>query len=481
MRRLRNILLGLLLTVALLLAFVPMGVGLFFAHNYYPVLLKRTAEREHIAISLQNYHWGWFSSHASVAVTLSKGSDPLILRQTIHTGPVLRVPGKGLRLAFAWIGTKNAGKHAPFAASTLVTSAVHTRLLAPHIDIVLNEEVIQAHHVVYHRTDRENSHQYSLAAGSFDVSNVPTNTHEPLQKISGANLAYTSFDHKEDDAHNTKTLLQAKQLYVSLPNIGIWEAKNLTGMVEKLRNGKLIDMNYLLHASRLSSPTFPARQIAVAFSIKDVYAPALNKLLNQLPQFGQKQTPKQFLALYLMMGKLLKHGVTVQLNKLSMSSNEGPIHASGSVSLPSSKDKNPANYAMKHLTLRLQADLPQKTFLGLLTQYLVSKQKRDLYFKHHTPVPTVTNAQLATIAEKAAYAQTIQWASQGAIKVDERRVSFHVLLENEQWFFITKDHLKHPLKWLPLPAIKAPAVKKMTPKSHKILNRHLTKKQAKHG
>lgn len=466
MRRLRNTFIGLLLIIILLVTLVPMGVGLFFAHKGYPLLLKRAAEREHVAISLQNYQWGWFSSHATIAVTLSKDSRPLILHQIIHTGPVLRAPGKGLCLAFAWIGTKNAGKHTAFSANTLVTSSVYTHLLAPHIDITQHQEAIQAHHLVYHRIDRDDSHQYSLAAASFDVSNIPSNAHTAYQKITGSGLAYTSIDHTEENAHNTKTLLQANQLYVNLPNIGIWEAKKLTGMVQKLRNGTRIDMNYLLHASRLSSPTFPARKIAVAFSIKQIYAPALKRLLNQLPQFGRKQTPKQFLALYLMMGNLLKHGATLELNTLSMSSPEGTIHANGSVSLPSNHDKNPANYAMKHLTLRLQAELPQKTFIGLLTQYLISKEKRHLYFKQHDLMTKINDSQLAKLAEKAAYAQTIQWASQGAISINERRVSLHVILDNEQWFTI-KEHIKHPLTWLPLPLIKAPTPKKPPLRPHK--------------
>ncbi len=427
----------------LLVIFVPMGVGLLFVHDYYPRLIREIAKQDHLDLKLVKSHWGWFSSHATLSLQMEGFDKPFLIHQTIRPGPIVFVPNHGPKLTFAWIGTTHQGKKLPFFGDTFVTPSLRTHLQSPGVHLTFNNQIIQASKIRYHRIDGHNSHEQTLAAGMVVIHSKPTAAHPISVQASGVSyLTKKSLKNKNEESLSR---IHAKHLYLTIPRLGVWEANNITGIVTEKNHDDRVSFAYHLDADKLLSPMIAPRRGSLTLSINDLNKHALADLLKKLPTLSSHGAAEQFLTLYLMMGDLLSHGAQIHLKQFVLSSPQGLIQVTGSLMLSpvTKKTNNPAAESLKHAKMIVQATLPRAVFIDLLTQHASFDAMR-----HMNQQKPISHKAIQTAAKKVAFAQTIQWAAQRNIAVNNKQVSFTLILENEHLYFIGVDQQRRPLVWM---------------------------------
>ncbi len=343
-----NLLVVLLFVIVGLVYLLPYGLG-FVAKHKYMQLLDIFAKSNTVQATLVDYQRGWFSSEATVKVSIPSNSkaenlDTLMVKQSIQHGPLFSI-------------TSSKGRHLSFGQALINT---HVESVYGKMDCVnwikINggvSGVISIPKLHYVNT-REQGDAVALDVESilghfglstdlrafiadFEIPRIAIQTGKSTQEIDGTKLSY--------DLQKSDTGLFLGKHAVSIETM-VFGADFIPDKTLKLQKFKIdkhdeeknhkitSEIDTSLQAITINNATYGPQQLVI--TIDQLDAPtllALKKEANILPE--QHASFEQLFSSYQQLATtLLRQGIEIQVKKFQMNTPWGAPSLTGSFTVP---------------------------------------------------------------------------------------------------------------------------------------------------
>jgi hypothetical protein len=434
-KRIVLFLMAVVVLVALGILLSPMVIGNHIK-NHYPQILAKLFPGKKIQFKVLSYQRGWYTDHATVQMDLSRsgwkvnGQSQLVFQQTIDVGPILRQPNGGYMWQLARITTRYQQGKTNYQGKVMLD--LHKAVVADSTlsSVQLSKgnktSTLTQVNMQLHAQPGKQAIQTQLGnITSWSGSTKQT----PSFVANGIQLHKSAQGHKPDVT--SSMAVNITQLRFGNQPAKEIHARHALIQRKTLNHGDTLTVNYRLYAKQFRIGNNPNRTLDADFTVNNLSKDLLNHLSHDITTFLQPGHHMNQWEVMQDLIKVLSKGLTVKINKLSMSTANGPVELAGSISLPQA-----TNLAgVLNPLAALHADLHGKVPPQWLLAQVMSHQGHN---------------------KQQAAAQIASWLKNGLLRKEGNELLFTLVYKSGQFYLSTPDHRRlSRFYWAkPRPAVK---------------------------
>lgn len=399
MRKLWITLSAIVAAVFLVVLAIPFTMGVWVEKRYPQVIHQFNTP--HVSFELINFKRGWFHSHAEVQITfhsaettLSGEAIPLAqftITQNIQHGLLVRQTAadgsRHLIVARAAMQNESRADNLNFKATTLWTMAnnLNTQLNIQHL-LLGNDrqriEITQLNgNINFTPADKQFQSQLSLGSGALYESNPEKvgNDIIDLVKVMELDNLVTRLDiHKVEALWFGARHFEAQKIMI-FPYAGeALTIGNFSADLNQNQHDGLTDFNFTNRIDSINSGQFKIGQVQVGLTLKDMNTPLLENFAHNFMYGADFQRIK----LYSLLVDLFTKGMTINLNQMQFTTDDGPVAVQAQITSPTTDAANSGFlHLMENLNVQASANVPKEWLKKSLVSYYATKKSENPHLK----------------------------------------------------------------------------------------------------
>ena len=422
-KRIVLILMTVLILVGLGVLLSPMVIGHHIKNNYAQ-LVGKLFPNQPVQIKLLSYQRGWYTDLATIEVDFSNsgwrvnGQSKITLQQNIDVGPILRQPNGGYMWQLARITTTYQQGKTSYQGLVLID--LHNTLIADNTltEVTFSKESKSAQLTQVHLSlnAQPETNEIQATLGSIASWGGPSNQNKPSFSATGVHY-HKTVTGRQPNA-DSATAINIDQLSMGDDPQRQIHATDALVQTKTLLQSDSRTVNYRLYAKQLGIGQMPTRTIDLDFTVNNLSQALMNNLTQDIATFLQPgQTSKQP-EMMVDLAKVLAHGLTLKINKAFMSTPNGSVLLSGTLTLPASTSLT----GLLNPLASLRADLHGKVPLEWLLAEIMSHQSLK--------------------SKDQATQQVNDWVKSGLLRLEGQEALFSLTYQYGQYYLRTPDNSK---------------------------------------
>lgn len=418
-KRIVLFLMAIAILVALAILFSPMIIGNQIK-NHYPEILAQLFPSEKIQVKVLSYERSWYTDRASIQVDLSRsgwtvnGKNQLILQQTIDVGPILRQPDGGYRWQLARITTRYHQGKINYLGNVLLD--LHRTVVAdaalPTLQLSKDNKTSTLTQINVQLQVKPGAQKIQANFGNIISWSSPTEQ-APTLIANGVQLHNTSVDYHTNGA-NDMAIHITQLRYGNQPAKEI-HARQVLIQRKTLKHGDTLTVNYRFYAKQFRIGYNPNRTLEADFTVNRLSEDLLNHVARDITAFLQPAQAINPLDIMQDLLKLQSNGLQIAINKLYMSSANGPIELNGSIRLSKATSLAEILNPLAALQVTLHGKAPSQWFLA----------------------QTMNHKRLN---KRQATTQIADWLKNGLLRQEGNELLFSLTYKNGGFYLGAPDH-----------------------------------------
>ena len=438
-KRIVLFLMTVVILVALGILLSPLVIGNHIKNHYAQILGKLFPDAK-IQFKLLSYRRGWYTDFATVEIDLSNsgwninGSRKLTLQQSIDVGPILRQENGGYAWQFARITTHYQQGKTSYQGQVLLD--LHDTLLSTNtlteVTLSTQAKTAQLSQVYIDLKAQPDTKEIQATLGSITSWSAPNDSNNPSLIATGIRF-HRTVTGEAPNLNNTMAINIDRLTVGNDPQKQI-HASDALIQRKTLKHGDSLTVNYRLYAKQLNIGKMPTKTIDLDFTVNNLSPKLLKNLTHDITTLLQPTQTSDLSEMMPDLIKILSHGLTLKINRIFMSTSDGPLLLSGTLALPATTRLT----NLLNPLAQLHADLHGKVPLPWLLAEIMSHQQLK--------------------SEDQATQQVTNWVKAGLLHLAGNEVSFSLVYQYGQYYLRTPDHSKLArFYWVKQPQINQPA------------------------